>query len=107
MYNPPPPYPQTPNEGPDSRTEKINSIWKIISLIYTMGALGLVLYWEFKDTGLCMIVREWQGKLIDDGYYPAVDILLTLIILVIPLFIAKVIVEKVTGVKIKTNYKTR
>ena len=71
-----------------------------------MGSLGLIMYWEFNDSGLCMVVREWQAAIIDDGYYPALDIMLTLVMFLLPLFVVKIIVERVTGVKIKNpNYK--
>lgn len=107
MYNTtPPPYQQDPNESPDSRAEKINTIWKIVTLIYILGSLGLIMYWEFNDTGLCLVVRSWQAKILDDSYYPVLDIMLVLLLFLIPLFIVKFIVEKVTGVKINNpNYK--
>lgn len=101
MYNPQQPYQQDPNNAPDSRTEKINTIWKILALIYVLGSLGLIMYWEFNDAGLCMIVREWQLMLLTDSYYPVLDIMLVLLVFLLPLFIVKFIVEKVTGVKIE------
>jgi len=92
-----------PNQAPDSRAEKINALWKIVSLAYTLGVLGLILFWEFNDMALPLLVREWQGAILQDSYYPTLDILLSLLILLIPLLIAKIIVEKVAGVKIITK----
>lgn len=95
-----------PNDAPDSRAEKINMIWKIVTLIYTLGSLGLIMYWEFSDSGLCMVVREWQGMLLEDSFYPALDILLTLLMFLLPLLIVKPVVEKLSGVKITNpNYR--
>ncbi len=95
------PYYDPNQQSPDSKQEKVNSIWKIFAAVYVLAALGLVFYWEFYNSGLCVMVREWQGYLMDDGYYPALDILLSLLMLLVPLFVAKFIVEKVTGVKIE------
>lgn len=100
MYNTTPPPFSDPNQSPDSKHQKVNSIWKAASMIYIMAVLALTFYWEFNDTGLCIVVREWQGALLTDSYYPALDILGVLLIFFVPLFIVKVIVEKATGVKI-------
>jgi|GEM_PF-1973320 hypothetical protein len=99
---PPVPPNGNPNQqpSPDSRHEKINTLWKIISLAYVLTALGLSFYWEMKETGLCGMIMEWQLSFMDDEYYPALDILGALLLLLIPLFIGKFVVEKVTGVKI-------
>ncbi len=107
MQPPVPPF-NDPNQqqGPDSKHEKINTIWKIVSLSYTLIALGICFYWEWKDSGLCIIIREWQGSIMDREYYPALDVLGALIALLLPLFIAKVLIERMTGVKIeKVNYR--
>lgn len=98
------PFHDPNQQAPDSKQEKVNTMWKIFSLVYVMAGLGLIFYWEFNDSGLCIIVREWQGYLIDDGYYPALDIMLSLLVLLIPLFVAKFVIEKATGVKIE-GYK--
>jgi hypothetical protein len=95
------PYHDPNQQAPDSKQEKVNTMWKIFSLVYVLAALGLVFYWEIQDEGLAIMVREWQGYLIDDGYYPALDVLLSLLILLIPMFVAKIVIEKATGVKIE------
>lgn len=103
QFNPstPPPMNDQNQNAPDSRHEKINSIWKIVSLVYALAAIGLVIYWEFDDSGLSMTVREWQASIFDGSYYVKLNFLITLIILLAPLLIGKVIVEKVTGVKLE------
>lgn len=94
------PYHPNQEPSPDSRHEKINAIWKIIMFLYVFGTLGLVFWWEIDDSGLCVMVREWQGYLMTDEYYPVLDIMLAWVMLLIPLFVVKVIVEKMTGVKL-------
>jgi len=95
--------PNDPNQAPDSRAEKINTIWRIVSLVYALSVIVLVMFWEFNDMALPLMVREWQGAILKDSYYPTLDILLSALILLIPLLIAKIIVEKATGVKIITK----
>ena len=99
-----PNYDPNQEQSPDSRHEKINTIWKIVMTLYALGTLGLVFWWEADDSGLCVIVREWQGYLMTDEYYPALDIMLAWVMLLIPLFVVKFLVEKMTGVKLD-NYK--
>lgn len=103
--NTPSPY-QDPNQSPDSRHEKINTMWKIVSMIYVLVALGLSIYWMFDESGLPEMICEWQLEILDDGCYIALNLLGSLIALLVPLFIAKFAVEKMTGVKIDNpNYK--
>lgn len=111
MQTPLPPY-QDPNQfqqpnqfqdqnpPPDPRLEKIKSRWKAFANLYTLVAVVLTIYWEINDSGLAILVREWQGYILRDSYYPALDILLCLFMLLVPLMIALFIVEKVTGVKV-------
>lgn len=103
MYNPTPPPFSDPNQAPDSKHEKINTIWKIFALIYVLATLGLSMYWEFNDTGFCMTVRGWQVAILQDSYYPILDIMLCFLLFLLPLFVVKFIVEKVTGVKIESG----
>ena len=107
MENQPPPFPTPEQQPSDPRAQKINAMWKATSGLYVLAALGLVMYWEFNDEGLPMTICEWQARILDsDSCYVALNILGSLLVFLIPLFIAKFIVEKVTGVKIeKMNYK--
>lgn len=95
-----------PNQTPDSRHEKINTLWKIISGIYVLAALGLSIFWMFDESGIPETICEWQMEIMDDGCYIALNLLGSLFALLVPLFVGKFIVEKVTGVKIDNpNYK--
>ena len=96
-----PPFPNDPNQQPDSKHQRINTIWKVFALIYVLAALGLSFYWEIKDTGLAIVIRELQGSILGDSYYPALDVLCCLLALLLPLILVKFAVEKITGVKIE------
>lgn len=48
-----------------------------------------------------MTIREWQLSLSENKYYPTGDVLGALLVLLLPLFVVKIIVEKITGVKIE------
>lgn len=96
------------NQQPvDERAKSINRKWKAIMLIYTLAAGGLALYWEIPDPGgLNEYVYEAQVAILEDSYYPVLDILLTMLALLIPMYFVKLIVEKATGVKIDNpNYR--
>lgn len=110
MNNPTPSTPPVmdPNQSPDSRHEKINTMWKIAAMLYTFAALGLCIYWMFNESGLCETICGWQAEILDGSCYIALNLLGALLILLVPLFIAKVVVEKVTGVKLQNpNYNQR
>lgn len=90
-----------PSQSPDSKEQKVNTIWKAVSLIYIMCAIGLIFYWQVNDEGLPMLVCEYQARLFNsDSCYIALNFLLSLLLFLAPLFVVKFIVEKITGVKI-------
>jgi hypothetical protein len=109
MNNPSPQMPPTmhdQHQPEDERARSINMKWKIVATIYALAAVGLTIYWEFTDSGINMMVRDWQVAILEDSYYPFLDFAGAMIVLIIPLFIAKFIVEKITGVKIENpNYR--
>ncbi len=91
-----------PSQSPDSKFQKVNTLWKAFSLLYILIALGLIFYWEFNDEGLPIYVCEMQARLFEsDTCYIALNILLPLLAFLLPLFALKFTVEKITGVKIK------
>jgi hypothetical protein len=100
MYKNPSPF-SSPEESHDTKHQKVNAIWKIFALVYVLAALCLCFYWEFTDSGLCIIIREWQVSLSGDKYYPTGDVLGALLALLLPLFVIKIAVQKITGVKIE------
>lgn len=87
------------------KTQSMNKKWKIISYLYTFSALGLACYWEFRDVPVALnrYIYDFQVSIFEDSYYPALDVMVTLLVLVIPLMIAKIIIEKTTGVKLQSR----
>jgi hypothetical protein len=98
--NPTPPPFQVPDQ-PDSRENKVRTLWRALVLLYVLGALGLIMYWEFTDQGIPNKICEFQARLFsDDKCYVILNIFGTFILFLIPLFPVKFIVEKISGVKI-------
>ncbi len=92
--------------APDSeeakREKKIILIWKICYFTYSIAAACLVMYWEFTDQGLPMFFCEWQVRLLEqDSCYVYLNIFLAITVFLIPMFVARAIAQKVTGVKLK------
>lgn len=98
--NPNPPSFQAPDQ-PDSKENKIRTVWRALVIIYVMVTLGLVMYWEFNDIGIPRMICEFQASITPgDRCYVILNILLPFLLFLIPLFPVKFIVEKITGVKI-------
>lgn len=98
--NPTPPPFQLPDQ-PDSKDNKIRAVWRALVILYVFVTLGLVMYWEFNDLGIPHMICEFQARIIPgDKCYIILNILLTFLLFLVPLFPLKFIVEKITGVKI-------
>jgi hypothetical protein len=98
--NTPPPYYNPDQTPPDSKPEKTMTVWRLFATLYALAAVSLCIYWEIKNSGLCGMVRGWQEALLTDSYYPAFDILLSLLMLLLPMIVVKLLIEKITGVKL-------
>ncbi len=101
MYNQTPPPFSDPGQSPDSKHQKVNTIWKIFVLIYVLAEVGLSIYWMFDESGLVLMLHEWQAALFNGYYYTKISFLVCILLLLVPVFVIKRIVEKVTGVKIE------
>ncbi|HTF05721.1 MAG TPA: hypothetical protein VK826_16955 [Bacteroidia bacterium] len=50
-----------PNDSPDSKTQKVNTIWRSVMALYILGVIGLIFYWEMNDEGLPIMICELQA----------------------------------------------
>ncbi len=100
-------YPPTsgdPNQSPDSKEQKVNIIWKVVTGIYFLVSIGIILYWAFKDEGLPQYICELQARLFDsDSCYIALNFIGSIFVFLIPVIVGKYVVEKISGVKIHSK----
>jgi hypothetical protein len=83
------------------RPPKVMVIWRIVATIYALVALGLAFYWEFTDSGMARMSCNWQADLLNsESCYIALNIAVPMLILLLPLLIVKILIEKITGVKL-------
>jgi hypothetical protein len=87
----------------DEKVEKVRFFWKIGVAIYVLAALGLTFYWEFTGSGLPNLVCEWQGQLLDNKCYIALNILIPLLLFLAPVIILKFILEKSMGFSLNSS----
>ena len=92
----------------EARIKRINAIWKTCVLIY-VGAVGaLIVYWEITNSGPPMMVCEWQVRFFErDSCYIFLNVFASLLPALIPVFFARMLIIKITGVVLKPLGKTK
>ncbi|HEU4716338.1 MAG TPA: hypothetical protein VFU15_00815 [Bacteroidia bacterium] len=91
----------TQNTGNTEREDRIKRIWTIVSGLYSAGVIGIIAYWMFTESGPPQDICEMQANWFSDHKcYIALNFGLPLIVMMIPLLVARFFIERSTGVKL-------
>jgi len=77
-----------------------NPLWAAFALIYFLGAIGMDLYWLFSESGPVRGLAMLQGKILGGHWFPKITFLVLLLAELGPLFLLKLIIERLTGARL-------
>jgi hypothetical protein len=77
-----------------------NPVWVGLVLVYVLGMIGLDIYWLVTESGPVAYLADLQASILRGVWYPKLTFALLLLAELLPVLIAKVAVEQLTGKKL-------
>ena len=85
--------------------EGTNRLWAAFAAIYLLSAIAADFYWLFTDSGLIRWLAMLQAKVLGH-WFPKLTFLILLLAELAPLLLLKLLIERITGVRLTAPPET-